>query len=61
MKPCFADVCDAAIDDDAGVENLVDLLDRTLSAKDTAERRQIEEVSLVGANHQADVGHQEQI
>ena len=59
-EPCFADVCDAPIDNHAGVENLVDLLDRTLSAKDTAERRQVEEVSLVGANHHSDVGHQEQ-
>ena len=53
----FGDVGDAAVDDDAGVEDLVALLALLFAAEDAAQRRQVQQVALVGADHQADVGH----
>src|SRR5882724_5833704 len=52
------DVGDAAVDDDAGVEDLVHLLALLLAAEDAAERGQVEQVTFVSADDQADVGHQ---
>src|SRR5208283_5225620 len=40
----LGDVGDAAVDNDAGVEDLVTLLARLFAAEDPAERRQIEQV-----------------
>ena len=55
----FGDVGDAAVDDDAGIENLVALLALFLAAEDAAQRRQIEQVSFHGAHDQAHVGHEQ--
>ena len=55
----LGDVGDAAVDDDAGVENLIDALALLLAAEDAAQRRQVEQVALVGADDQADVSHQQ--
>src|SRR4051812_28830228 len=52
------DVGDAAVDDHAGVEDLVHLLALLLAAEDAAQRGKIEQVAFVGADDQADVGHQ---
>src|SRR5262249_18782889 len=54
----FGNVGDAAVDDDAGIQNLVALPRLLLAAEDAAERGQIQEISLVRANDQAHVGHQ---
>ena len=56
-KTGLGDVGDAAVDDDAGIEDLVTLLARPLAAKDAAERRQIQQISLVRAHRQSHVGH----
>ncbi len=53
----FADVGDAAVNDDAGVENLRHPPRAPLAAKQAAEGLQVEHVPLVGADDQADVGH----
>ncbi len=55
----LGDVGDAAVDDDAGIENLVALLALLLAAEDAAQRRQVQQVALVRAHDQADVGHQQ--
>ena len=55
----FGDVRDPAVDDDAGVENLVALLRLLFAAEDAAEGRQVQQVALVGAHDQSDVGHQQ--
>ena len=55
----LGDVGDAAVDDDAGVENLVALLALLLAAEDAAQRRQVQQVALVGADDQSDVGHEQ--
>src|ERR1035438_6633006 len=49
----------AAVDDDAGVENLVGLLARLLAAEDSAQSRQVQQVAFIGSDDQADVRHQE--
>src|SRR5208283_3235665 len=48
---------DVAVNNDTGIQYLVTLLARLFAAEDAAERRQIEQVAFVGADHQADVGH----
>ena len=53
----FDDVGDAAVDDDAGVENLEGVLGRLLAAEQPAQRRQVQHVALGRAHHQAAVGH----
>ena len=51
---------DAAIDDDAGIEYLVGLLGRFFAAEDAAERSQVQQVALLGADDQAHVAHEQQ-
>ena len=55
----FGDVGDAAVDDHAGVEDLVALLALLLAAEDSAQGRQVQQVALVGPDDQSDIGHQE--
>ena len=55
----LGDVGDAAVDDDAGIEDLVALLGLLLAAEDSAQRRQVEQVALAGAHDQAHIGHQQ--
>ena len=59
-KAGFANVGDAAVDDDAGVEHFVILARRLFRGKKSAERAQIEQVTFIGAQHQSHVGHQQQ-
>ena len=58
-KSGLGDVGDAAVDDDAGVEDLVALLALLLPAENAAEGGKVQQVALVGPDHQADVGHQQ--
>ncbi len=58
-KAGFGDISDAAVNDDAGIENLVALLRLLLAAKDSPQRRKIEQIAFVGADDQANVGHQQ--
>src|ERR1022692_2112832 len=60
QKSRLCDIGDAAIDDDAGVQNLVRLFGRLLSSENAAERGQIQHVALRGADNQADISHDEQ-
>ena len=53
----FRYVGNTAVDDDAGVENLVALLARLFAAEDAAQRGQIQEVAFIGAYDQSDIGH----
>src|SRR5208282_2056546 len=53
----LGDVGDAAVNNDAGVEDLVNLLTRFFAAEDSSERRQVEQVAFIGADHQSHVGH----
>ena len=55
----LGDVRDPAVDDDAGVEDLVALLGLLLAAEDAAQRSQVQQVAFTGAHHQTDVGHQQ--
>ena len=55
----FGDVRDPAVDDDAGIQNLVAFPRLLLASKDATQRRQVQEISLVRAHDQAHVGHQE--
>src|SRR5579862_6087540 len=54
-----SDIGDASVDDDAGVENLVAFLALLLTAEDAAEGGQVQQVSLIGADDEADVGHEQ--
>src|SRR5262245_29531432 len=56
----FADIRDPTIDDDTRIKNLVDPLSWTLAPENPAECRQIQQVTLIGAGNEADVGHHEQ-
>ena len=58
-EPGLGNVGDAAVDNDAGVEDLVTLLALLLAAKDATQSRQVEQVALVGAHDQAHIGHQQ--
>ena len=57
QKMGLANVRDAAVDDDAGVEHLGHSPRAAFAAEQPAEGREVEHVSLVCANHQADVRH----
>ena len=59
-KARFANVGDAAVDDDAGVEHFVILAGRLFGGEKSAQRAEIEQVTLVGAQHQPHIGHQQQ-
>ncbi len=56
----LGDVGDAAIDDGAGVDHFDVALAGAFAGEKAAERREVEEVALAGADHQADVGHEQQ-
>ena len=60
QKSGFADIGDPPVDDDTRVENLVRLLRRMFATEDAAERRQVQQIAFVRANHESDIGHQEQ-
>src|ERR1022692_2102333 len=51
------DVGNAAVDDDAGVQDFEGLLGHFLAAENAAQGGQVEHVALLGAHDQADVGH----
>ena len=53
----FGDVGDAAVDDNAGIENFKALLARLFASEDAAEGGQVEQIALVGADGQSDIGH----
>ena len=53
----FGDVGDAAVDNDAGIEDLVAFLARSFAAKDSAEGGEIEKVAFISAHGQSHVGH----
>ena len=55
----LGDVGDAAVDDDAGVEDLVALLALLLPTENAAQGGQIQQIALVGPDDQSDIGHQE--
>src|SRR5581483_2406416 len=55
----FGDVGDAAVDDDAGVEDLVALLGLLLAAEDTAQGGEVQQVALVRPHDQSNVGHEQ--
>src|SRR5262249_83849 len=55
----FADVGDAAVDDDARVEHLVAPL-RTCRAEETREPRRLEPLAVLAAEHQAEVRQHDQ-
>src|SRR6185312_1426010 len=58
-KTSLGDVGDAAVDDDAGIEDLIALLALLLPTEDATHRRQVQQVALVCSHHQADIGHQQ--
>src|SRR5208283_525668 len=53
----LGDVGDAAVNNDAGVEDFVAFLARLFAAENPAERRQIEQVAFVRSHGQSLVGH----
>ena len=59
QKACLGDVRNPAVNNDAGVENLVALLRLLLAAEDATQRSQVQQVAFAGAHHKADVGHQQ--
>ena len=58
-KAGFGDVGDPAVNNDAGIEDLIAFLALLFAAEDPAQRRQIQQVALIGAHDESDVGHQE--
>ena len=53
------DVGNSSVDDDACIENLVTLLSLLLTAEDSAQGGQIQQIALVGTDGKANVRHQE--
>src|SRR4029077_3143325 len=49
---------DAAVDDDASVENLVAFLALLLTPEDAAERCQGQQVTLIGSDDEGELGHE---
>src|SRR5713226_1803136 len=58
-KTGFGDVRDPAVNNDAGIEDLVAFLALPLASKDASQSGQVEQVAVVGADHQADVCHEQ--
>src|SRR5579883_1006929 len=56
----FGDIGDAAVDDDARIQDLERLLRRFFAPEDAAQRREIQHVALLRADDEADVRHQQQ-
>src|SRR5260370_27858073 len=59
QKASFGNIGNAAVNDDAGIEDLVNLLAHLFAAKDASQRRKVEQVALVGPDNQANVGHEQ--
>jgi len=57
-KSGFDDIGDAAVDDDAGVENLESVFRNLLAAEEAAQRRQVQHVAFGPADDQAAIGRQ---
>src|SRR5208282_3444241 len=55
----FGNVGDAPVDDHTGVEDLVTLLALLFAAKNSTQRRQVQQVALAGAYDQAHISHQQ--
>src|SRR4029450_5996077 len=51
---------DPAVNDDARIENLVGLFRRPLTTEYAAERRKVEQITLIRTDDQADVRHEEE-
>ena len=60
QKPGFRDVRDAAVDNNAGIEDLETLFGYFFPAEQSAQSGQIQHFALVCADHQADVRHNQQ-
>src|SRR5439155_15961556 len=58
-KSGFGDIGNAAINDDAGVEDFVNLLALLFAAEDAAQRGEVQQVAFVGADDESHVGHQQ--
>ncbi len=56
----LSDVGDAPVNNRAGVQDLGIALPAPLSGKEPPQSGQVEQVALAGANHQTDIGHQQQ-
>src|SRR4029077_21242625 len=54
----FSDVGDAAVDDDAGIEDFVAFLPLFFAAEDPTQRGEVQQVAFVGSDNQANVCHQ---
>src|SRR5581483_2591493 len=59
QKTGFGNVCDSAVDDHAGVEDLVRLATLLFPSEDTPQRSQVQQVTFISTHDQADVGHQQ--
>ena len=55
----LSDIGYSAVDDDAGIEDLVALLALLLTAEDAAESGQVQQISLVRSDDQSHVGHEQ--
>ena len=55
----LGNVGNPAVDDDAGVENLVAFLALLLAAENSAQSSQVQQISFARADDQANVGHQQ--
>src|SRR5207302_3089832 len=58
-KTGFGDIGNAPVDDYAGVENFVALLELFLSAKNAAQGGKIQQVAFIGPDDQPHIGHQQ--
>src|SRR5581483_3525146 len=58
-KARLGNIGDAAVNDHAGIENLITPFELLFAAEDAAQSRQVEQVSFVGAHDQPDISHQQ--
>src|SRR5438552_1096354 len=58
-KSGLGDIGNAAINDDAGIQYLVDLLALLFAAEDAAQRGEVQQVAFVGADDEPHVGHEQ--
>ena len=56
----LANIGDAAVDDHAGVQHFGHSPGAAFAAEQAAQRLQVQHVSLIGPDHQADVGHHQE-
>ena len=59
-KAGIGDIGDAAVDDDAGIENLLVGADFRFASEKAAQRGEIQQLAFRRAGHRADVGKQQQ-